>query len=155
MVCTMKDSNTFLNFLSFFNPHILPLARYNVVTSRHKTLRRSVSAFKLRQLSEVNDICIVPVFFSPFSPIFPAQDYIYSKYRTQLTQLNNNMHLKNQQGIKFVDAGLEILNFFFFFRFTRENVLGYFVLLLHEKMQIFGTRFRESLATVSIFDFLN
>ena len=129
MVCTMKDSNTFLNFLSFFNPHILPLARYNVATSRHKTLRRSVSAFKLRQLSEVNDICIVPVFFFPFSPIFPAQDYIYSKYRTQLTQLNNNMHLKNQQGIKFVDAGLEILNLFFFFTLrekTYQDILSYY-----------------------------
>ena len=58
-----------------------------------KRIRRAVAAFNLPQLSEVNDICIVPVFFSPFSPISPVQDYIYFKYRTQLTQLNKDKHL--------------------------------------------------------------
>ena len=159
--------NAFLTFCLFLIPHILPLARYNVATSRHKTHQACSPSFQFTETCI--DTCIVPVFFSPFSPISPVQDYIYSKYRTQLTQLNNNTHLKNLASYQirrcrvrnckfvlfFVFVFVVGFFFFFFFRFTRENVLGYFVSLLHEKMQIFGTRFRESLATVPIFNFLN
>ena len=122
-----------------------------------KRIRRAVPAFNLRQLSEVNDICIVLVFFSPFSPISLVQDYIYSKHRTQLTQLTNNTHLKNLASnqirrCRVRNSKFVVFCFFFsLYDFTRKNVLGYFVSLLHEKMQIFGTRFRQSLATVSIF----
>ena len=114
-----------------------------------KRIWRAVAAFNLRQLSEVNDICIVRVFFCPFSLVSPVQDYIYSKYRTQLTQLNSNTHLKNLASNQIGRCrvrSFKFVLFLCFFRFTRENVLGYFVSLLHEKMHIFSTRFKESCA---------
>ena len=132
MVCTMKDSNTFLTFCLFLISHILPLARHNVATSRDKPYQTCSPSFQFRQLSEVYDICIVPVFFSRFSPISPVQDYIYSKYRTQLTQLNNNTHLKNLasnqirrcrvRNSKFVLLLFLFFLFFFFSLYARKHI---------------------------------
>ena len=155
MVCTMKDSNTLLTFCLFLIPHILPLTRYNVATSRYKTHYICCPSFQLTTAYGGEWYLYCPCFLSPFSPICSVQDYIYSKYRMQLTQLNNNTYLKNLASNQIRRSRVRNPKFVFFFRFTRENVLGYFVSLLHEKMQIFGMRFRELLATLSIFDFLN
>ena len=155
MVCTMKDSNTLLTFCLFLIPHILPLTRYNVTTSRYKTHYICCTSFQFTTAYEGDWYLYCPCFLSPFSPICSVQDYIYSKYHMQLTQLNNNTYLKNLASNQIRRSRVRNPKFVFFFRFTRENVLGYFVSLLHEKMQIFGMRFRELLATLSIFDFLN
>ena len=154
MVCTMKDSNTLLTFCLFLIPHILPLTRYNVATSRYKTHYICCPSFQFTTAYGGEWYLYCPCFLSPFSPICSVQDYIYSKYRMQLTQLNNNTHLKNLASNQNVEAGLEILNSFFFSLYARKRI-RIFCLIIAWKSQIFGMRFSESLATLSIFDFLN
>ena len=126
MVCTIKNSNTFLTFYFFLIPHTLPLGRY-VSTSRHQ------NALDMHfQLSIYRNSLKWMIFaLSPFSPISLMQDYIYSKYPTQLTQLNNT-HLKNLASNQIRRCRVRNSKFVFFC-FTRENVWGYFASLLHEK----------------------
>ena len=148
MVCTIKNSNTFLTFCFFLIPHTLPLGRY-VSTSRHQ------NALDMHfQLSIYRNSLKWMIFaLSPFSPISLMQDYIYSKYPTQLTQLNNT-HLKNLASNQIRRCRVRNSKFVFFFALrekTYEDILPHYCM---KKMQIFGMRFRESLATVSIFHFL-
>ena len=122
MVCTMKDSNTLLTFCLFLIPHILPLTRYNVATSRYETHYICCPSFQFTTAYGGEWYLYCPCFLSPFSPICSVQDYIYSKYRMQLTQLNNNTHLKNLASNQNVEAGLEILNSFFFSLYARKRI---------------------------------
>ena len=127
MVCTIKNSNTFLTFCFFLIPHTLPLGRY-VSTSRHQ------NALDMHfQLSIYRNSLKWMIFaLSPFSPISLMQDYIYSKYPTQLTQLNNT-HLKNLASNQIRRCRVRNSKFVFFLLYARKRMRIFCLIIAWKK----------------------